>query len=120
MFVLIAIALAIINAIIAIALQSGRLLFAAARDQAMPAGLARPLAVVRRSSHTPVIATVMMGALALLGCFVPFDVLLNATGSTLAFSYVFIALAALVVRRGATAGVPATGCRCGRCRRCWR
>ena len=34
---LIAIALAIINAIIAIALQSGRLLFAAARDEALPA-----------------------------------------------------------------------------------
>ena len=45
-----------------------------------------------------------MGTLALLGCFVPIDVLLTATGSTLAFSYMFIALAALVGRRGATAG----------------
>ena len=103
-FVLIAVAFAIVNAIIAIALQAGRLLYSAARDQAMPAGLARRLAVVRRSSHTPVIATATMGTLALLGCFVPIDVLLTATGSTLAFSYMFIALAALVGRRGATAG----------------
>ena len=44
-------------------------------------------------------ATVVMGVLALGACFIPFDVLLNATGSTLAFSYGFIALAALVVRR---------------------
>ena len=39
-FVLVSVALAIVNAIIAIALQSGRLLFAAARDQALPAALA--------------------------------------------------------------------------------
>ncbi|MFE6964679.1 APC family permease [Agromyces sp. NPDC057679] len=97
--VLVAIALAIVNAIIAIALQSGRLLFAAARDGAMPAGLARPLAMVSPSTKMPVAATVVMGVLALAACFVPFDVLLNATGSTLAFSYGFIALAALVVRR---------------------
>lgn len=97
--VLVAIALAIVNAIIAIALQSGRLLFAAARDGAMPAGLARPLATVSPSTKMPVVATVVMGVLALAACFVPFDVLLNATGSTLAFSYGFIALAAIVVRR---------------------
>jgi len=97
--VLVAIALAIVNAIIAIALQSGRLLFAAARDRAMPAGLARPLAKVSPSTKMPVVATIVMGVLALAACFVPFEVLLNATGSTLAFSYGFIALAALVVRR---------------------
>ncbi|WP_022891066.1 APC family permease [Agromyces subbeticus] len=97
--VLIAIALAIINAIIAIALQSGRLLFAAARDQAMPAALARPLGRVSPRTSMPVVATIAMGVIALAACFVPFDVLLNATGSTLAFSYGFIALAAFVVRR---------------------
>ena len=97
--ILIAIALAIINAIIAIALQAGRLLFAAARDQALPAVLARPLARISPRTRMPVAATITMGVIALIGCFVPFDVLLNATGSTLAFSYGFIALAALVVRR---------------------
>lgn len=97
--ILIAIALAIINAIIAIALQAGRLLFAAARDQALPAALARPLARVSPRTKMPVTATITMGVIALVGCFIPFDVLLNATGSTLAFSYGFIALAALVVRR---------------------
>ncbi|MFB9307766.1 amino acid transporter [Agromyces hippuratus] len=97
--VLVAIALAIINAIIAIALQSGRLLFAAARDQAMPAALARPLGRVSARTSMPVAATIVMGVIALAACFIPFDVLLNATGSTLAFSYGFIALAAFVVRR---------------------
>ncbi|MGL4255720.1 MAG: APC family permease, partial [Microbacterium sp.] len=53
-FVLVAIAFAIINAIIAIALQSGRLLFAAARDQAMPAALARPLARISTRTRMPI------------------------------------------------------------------
>jgi len=49
--------------------------------------------------------------LALAACFIPFDVLLNATGSTLAFSYGFIALAALVVRRTASGEASADGYR---------
>ena len=98
-FVLVSIALAIVNAIIAIALQSGRLLFAAARDRAMPAALAKPLTRVSERTRMPWIATIVMGMLAVLGCLVPIDVLLNATGSTLAFSYGFIALAAIVMRR---------------------
>lgn len=111
--VLVAIALAIVNAIIAIALQSGRLLFAAARDRAMPGALAHPLAKVSPTTRMPVAATVVMGVLALAACFVPFDVLLNATGSTLAFSYGFIALAAIVVRRQATRAAAAGASQAG-------
>jgi amino acid transporter len=97
-FVLVSIALAIVNAIIAIALQSGRLLFAAARDQAMPAAIAAPLTKVSATAKMPWVATLVMGVLAVAGCLVPIDVLLNATGSTLAFSYGFIALSAIVMR----------------------
>ena len=75
----------------------------------------------RTSTRMPVVATIVMGVLALAACFIPFDVLLNATGSTLAFSYGFIALAALVVRRTSARRRPArTGCRSGRRRRCSR
>jgi amino acid transporter len=98
-FVLVSIALAIVNAIIAIALQSGRLLFAAARDHAMPAAIATPLTRVSATAKMPWVATLVMGVLAVAGCFIPMSVLLNATGSTLAFSYGFIALSALFVRR---------------------
>ncbi|TRW87952.1 APC family permease [Mycolicibacterium sp. 018/SC-01/001] len=103
-FVLVSIALAIVNAIIAIALQSGRLLFAAARDQALPASLAAPLTRVSASTQMPWVATIVMGVLATAGCLVPLDVLLNATGSTLAFSYGFIALAAIMMRRNVSDG----------------
>ena len=105
MFVLLGVAFAIVNAIIAIALQSGRLLFAAARDGAVPTALARPLSRVSATTRMPVPATIVMGALALAACFIPFDLLLNATGSTLVFSYGFIAVAALAVRRSAPDGV---------------
>lgn len=98
-FVLVSVALAIINALIAIALQSGRLLFAAARDKALPAAVAVPLTTVSESARMPWVATLVMGVLAVFACFVPIDVLLNATGSTLAFSYGFIAVAAIVMRR---------------------
>lgn len=103
-FVLVSIALAIINAIIAIALQSGRLLFAAARDRALPAAVAKPLTRVSASASMPWVATIVMGVFATLACLVPLDILLNATGSTLAFSYGFIALAAIVMRRKTSAG----------------
>jgi amino acid transporter len=101
-FILVSIALAIINAIIAIALQSGRLLFAAARDQALPGVVAAPLTRVSATAKMPWVATIVMGVLAAAGCFVPLDILLNATGSTLAFSYGFIALAVIVMRRRAS------------------
>jgi len=98
-FVLVSIALAIVNAIIAIALQSGRLLFAAARDQALPQAIAAPLTRVSETAKMPWVATLVMGVFAVGGCLIPVDLLLNATGSTLAFSYGFIALSAIVMRR---------------------
>lgn len=97
--VLVGVAFAIINAIIAIMLQSGRLLFAAARDGALPPAASKPLSRVSTRTHTPVTATVVTGLIALCACFAPFDVLVNATGSTVAFIYGFIAVAALIVRR---------------------
>ncbi|OPX06803.1 APC family permease [Mycobacterium sp. AT1] len=98
-FVFVSIALAIVNAIIAIALQSGRLLFAAARDQALPQAIAAPLTRVSETAKMPWVATLVMGVFAVGGCLIPVDLLLNATGSTLAFSYGFIALSAIVMRR---------------------
>ncbi len=97
--ILIGIALAIINAIIAIMLQSGRLLFAAARDKSLPPAVAHPLARISARTGMPITATVVSGVIALLACLAPFDLLINATGSTVSVVYAFIAIAALIVRR---------------------
>lgn len=98
--VLLSVAFAIINAIIAITLQAGRLLYAAARDRAMPEGLSKVLCRVSPGGRVPVAATAVMGTIAFLACFVPLDVLFTATGSTLTFTYLFIALAAITHRHG--------------------
>lgn len=98
-FVLLSMALAILNANIAFALWSGRMLFAAARDRALPEVLAEPLSQVSKRAHMPVVATVVMGVLSGICCFLPLSVVVSATGSTLAVSFGFIAFSALVARR---------------------
>ena len=97
-FVLLSMALAILNANIAFALWSGRMLFAAARDRALPDALATPLSRVSRDARMPVTATIVMGVLSGLCCLLPLTVVVNATGSTLAVSFGFIAVSALFAR----------------------
>ncbi|MBY3793856.1 APC family permease [Rhodococcus fascians] len=98
-FVLLTMALAILNANIALGLQAGRLLFAAARDQALPAVLATPLSRVSGSVSMPRVATIVMGVISGACCLMPMTLLVNATGSTVVVGFAFIALSALVVRR---------------------
>lgn len=100
-----AIAIAIINATVAIILQAGRTLYSAARDGAFPDVVGRPLAFVHPTLQTPPVATILVGVVAAsLAAFVPIASLITATGATLIVVYVFVALSALIGRRtGATA-----------------
>jgi amino acid transporter len=94
------IAIAIINAVLTILLQLGRLLFASARDQSWPDWINRPFATVHPRLRTPVTATLTVGiAGALLLWLVSFDVLLTVTGASLLITYALVALAAFVGRR---------------------
>ncbi|MEV5000524.1 APC family permease [Nocardioides sp. LML1-1-1.1] len=99
-----AIAIAIINATVAIILQAGRTLFSAARDRAFPDPVGRVLAHVHPTLQTPPYATLLVGLVAAtLAAFVPIESLITGTGATLIVLYVFVALSALVGRRtGAT------------------
>lgn len=98
------IALAIVNAVIAILIQSGRLLFSSARDGSWPDVIGKPLAAVHPKLRTPMVATLVMGGLAtLVGAFVSLDVLIIATGANVVALYTLVALSALVGRaRGLT------------------
>ncbi|QHC75121.1 APC family permease [Rathayibacter sp. VKM Ac-2805] len=98
-FVLLSMALAILNANIALSLQAGRLLYVAARDGAMPPLLAKPLSRVSGSAHMPRIATIVMGVVSGVCCLIPMTVLANASGSLVVTGFAFIAVAAIVVRR---------------------
>ncbi|MDX6325392.1 MAG: hypothetical protein QOK15_1746, partial [Nocardioidaceae bacterium] len=103
-----AIALAIINATIAIILQGGRMLYAAARDRAFPDGVARPLAYVHPTLQTPLWATLVVGLVAaVVAAVVPLNSLIIATGATLVALYIIVALSAFIGRRtGLTSHAP--------------
>jgi amino acid transporter len=99
------IAIAIINAVLAIVLQMGRLIYSSARDRSWPDWLNRPLVAVHPTLRTPVTATLLVGVIgALLLWLVSFHILLIVTSASLLITYGLVGLAALVGRvRGATA-----------------
>ncbi|WP_165968164.1 amino acid permease [Saccharopolyspora elongata] len=98
------IAIAVINAVIAIMLQLGRSLYSAARDRSWPDAISGPLTWVHPRLRTPVVATLTVAALGTLAYWLlPFQVLLLGSGASLVITYVVVGLAALVGRiRGRT------------------
>lgn len=98
-----AIALAIINAVVAITLQAGRTLYGSARDRAYPDAISRAFAYVHPRLQTPVPATLFVGgAAAIVAAIVPIGSLITATGATLVALYLIVALSAIVGRRNGT------------------
>ncbi|MER5393818.1 APC family permease [Saccharopolyspora sp. NPDC002686] len=98
------IAIAVINAVIAIMLQLGRSLYSSARDGSWPDAVNRPLTCIHPRLRTPVAATLVVTALGSLAYWLlPFEVLLLGSGASLVITYVLVGLAALVGRiRGRT------------------
>lgn len=95
----IGIAIAIINAVLAIVLQIGRLLYSSARDRSWPDWLNRPFASVHPRLRTPVVATLAVGiAGAMLLWLVSFNVMLIVTDASLLATYLLVALAAITGR----------------------
>lgn len=98
------IALAIINAVLAILLLTARLFFSTARDSVWPRSAGRVLGSIHPKFHTPWGATLVVGVLSAAVCFVDLQVLLVVTGSSLIVVYAALCLAALFGRRnGSTA-----------------
>ncbi|MEV6067691.1 APC family permease [Nocardia sp. NPDC052001] len=101
----VAIAIAIVNAVIAIILQIARLIFASARDRSWPDPIDRALSGVHPRWQTPVAATLVTGAIAAIAAAtLPLNWLITATGAGLIVVYFFVALAALRVRRERVTG----------------
>jgi amino acid transporter len=102
------IAIAIINATVAITLQAGRTLYSAARDRAFPDAIGRVFAYVHPTLQTPLWATLFVGiAAAVVASVVPLNSLIIATGATLVALYIVVALSAFVGRRtGLTSHAP--------------
>lgn len=102
------IVVAIINAVLAIILSYGRIIYASARDRAWPGPINAWLASVHPQYKTPWVATAVVGIVSAILCMtVDLNTLITLTGANLVVDYALIALAALVARAvGATAGSP--------------
>ncbi|MEW1653937.1 APC family permease [Streptomyces sp. NPDC093707] len=100
-FVSLCIALAIINAAIVMVIQNSRVVFSSARDGAWPAPVNRMFSHIGKRFGSPWAATLAVGVPGAALCFATLDTLNEVTGVAVAGMYVFVALGALVSRRGA-------------------
>ncbi|WP_221240350.1 APC family permease [Sphingobium boeckii] len=99
-----AVALAIINANIAIVILAARMVFSTGRDQVWSGPINRALVRIDARYKTPWVATLVTGGLAGLLCLFDFSLLLIASGTALMVVYGFLCAAVIVGRRnGATA-----------------
>jgi amino acid transporter len=98
------VALAIFNAMIAIALCGSRQLFATARDRCWPGWACHALERIHPRFGSPYIATLVFGAITLLLCLVPLNLLVLVNGNGNVAMYACLSLAAIAGRRhGVTA-----------------
>ena len=98
------VALAIINANIAIVILASRVLFSTGRDQVWSGAINAALVRIEPRFHSPWVATLVTGALSALLCLVKFDLLLIASGTALMVVYGYLCVAVIVGRRnGSTA-----------------
>ena len=98
------VALAIVNADIAVVVLVSRMLFSSGRDAVWAAPINRMLMMVHSRYGSPWVATLVTGALACLLCFVDLSLLLVVTGTAIVVVYGALCLAAISGRRtGSTA-----------------
>ncbi|GAB2811920.1 APC family permease [Lentzea nigeriaca] len=100
-----AIALAILNAVIVMVLQNGRVMFASGRDQAWPAPINAALTRLHPRFNTPVVATLVVALPgAVFAYFLNIEALVSITSVIIAMVYLLLAVGALAVRRRPHAG----------------
>ncbi|TQK69949.1 APC family permease [Nocardioides sp. SLBN-35] len=94
------IALAIVNAVIAVIIQIARLVYASARDRSWPGPVDDVLGRIHPRFRSPVNATFLVGALSTLTAVViPLSWLITATGASVALVYLVVGACALRLRR---------------------
>ena len=103
-FISLGVALAILNATIAVLLVAARVTFSTGRDRVWPRPISQALALTHGRFHSPWVATVLCGVLTALACLVNVNLLLVLTGTGLILVYAALCLAALIGRwKGRTA-----------------
>jgi amino acid transporter len=102
------ITVAILNAVVAIVIQFGRVLYSSGRDRAWPGPVNAWMSSVSPRFETPWFATALVGVLGAILCLtVSLDTIITLTGATLVLNYALVAVGAIVGRAtGATAHSP--------------
>ena len=103
-----AITVAILNAVVAIIIQFGRVLYSSGRDRAWPGPVNAWMSSISPGFRTPWFATALVGVLGAILCLtVTLDTIIVLTGATLVLNYALVAVGAIVGRAtGATAASP--------------
>ena len=99
------VAVAIVNAMIAVGLINARQIYCSARDGVWPAAINRWIAAVHPRWNSPWIATLVMGAAAGGCCLLPLDTLIILTGTGLVLIYAGVAAATIAGRFNHTTDV---------------
>ena len=92
------IALAIMNANIAIVLMMARVVYSTGRDNVWQASANKSLMHIHARFHSPAIATLVCGLVALAACFIDQSLLLVITGTTLIATFSFLCIASIAGR----------------------
>ena len=101
------VALAIVNAVIAIVLINARFFYSSGRDRAWRPGVNAALTRLHPSFHSPWVANLAAGAVGTAACFIPFPLLLVLNGTGVVVMYALLCLGAIAGRRtGSTAHGP--------------
>ncbi len=93
------VALAILNANIAIVVLGSRMIFSSGRDRVWSDGLNRFLTLMHARHGSPWAATLVTGVLAGVLCFVDFNLLLVMSGTAIVVVYASLCVAVIVGRR---------------------
>jgi len=99
-----AVALAIMNAVLAAVLQNGRFFYSSGRDEAWHPRINAAFLLTHPRFNSPWIATLAAGASAMLMCFIGLDRLLVLTGAGLSATYGALCVAAIAGRRTGSSG----------------
>lgn len=96
------VALAIINAVLAILLLTARMVYSTGRDSTWPKPVSRALGQVHPTLHSPWVATLLTGVLGAAACFISFHVLLVLTGTSIVAVYGTLCVSVIAGRRNGT------------------
>jgi amino acid transporter len=98
------VALATVNALIAIVLVFARFFYSSGRDRAWPEPVNRALTRLHPRFHSPWVANLVAGGIATVGCILPFHLLLVLNGTGVVVTYALLCLGVVAGRRnGSTA-----------------